>query len=281
MTQRIHDIGTIDQAVLIFGGCYSNLQATRALYDWANNNGFAANQCICTGDMVAYAANPVETVELIREWGVHVIKGNCEQSLAEQADDCGCGFTDGSTCDVLARSWYQFADNQISDSQREWFAALPEFLTFTLADMRFKVVHGAVSSINRFMFASMPANDYADEFSLASADVVIAGHSGIPFTRKFGNYIWHNSGAIGMPANDGQSDTWFSVIAPEEDGGFRIDHHTLSYDFDAAHSAMIDVELTQGYQKALVNGFWPSMDVLPETERQAQGLPLSPLADME
>ena len=34
-------------------------------------------------------------------------------------------------------------------------------------------------------------------------DAIIGGHSGLPFTQTLGSRLWHNPGAIGMPANDG------------------------------------------------------------------------------
>ena len=43
--------------VLVFGGCYSNLQATEALLAEARRRGFSASQMICTGDMIAYGAD--------------------------------------------------------------------------------------------------------------------------------------------------------------------------------------------------------------------------------
>lgn len=59
-------------------------------------------QVICTGDLVAYCAHPQETVELIRDWGIHIVRGNCEESLASGALDCGCGFEEGSVCSTLS-----------------------------------------------------------------------------------------------------------------------------------------------------------------------------------
>lgn len=34
-------------------------------------------------------ADPVATVAVTRDWGVHVIMGNCEESLGWSKNDCG------------------------------------------------------------------------------------------------------------------------------------------------------------------------------------------------
>ncbi|MGC9271648.1 MAG: radical SAM protein, partial [Acidiphilium sp.] len=44
--------------VLIFGGNYSNLQASIALLDAARAHGIAPDHIICTGDIIAYGADP-------------------------------------------------------------------------------------------------------------------------------------------------------------------------------------------------------------------------------
>ena len=78
--------------MLIFGGPYSNLQATIAMQARAAELEIPAKRTLCTGDIVAYCAEPAETIDLIRSWGIHVVMGNCEESLAFSEPDCGCGF---------------------------------------------------------------------------------------------------------------------------------------------------------------------------------------------
>ncbi len=265
-----------EQPLLIFGGSYSNLEATLALKVWAESNGFLPEQCINTGDIVAYCANPFETIELIREWGVHSIQGNVEQSLANDAIDCGCGFESGTTCDTLSRGWFSFANDQVTQDQRRWFAGLPESLSIAYGEYQMHVLHGAVSNINRFMYASLADNDFNREFQLVpEADVVIAGHSGLPFTKSVNNKIWHNSGALGMPANDGTSRVWFSTLEVNMDGSIDFQHHHLDYDAKTTSQRMQDRGLNQGYHTSLLSGLWPSMDVLPAQESQQQGIALT------
>ncbi|OYV85079.1 MAG: radical SAM protein, partial [Acidiphilium sp. 21-68-69] len=91
-----------DGPVLVFGGCYSNLQATRALLEAAKAHEIPPERMICTGDVVAYGADPQACAALIRDHGIATVMGNCEEQLGAGAADCGCGFTEGSSCDRLA-----------------------------------------------------------------------------------------------------------------------------------------------------------------------------------
>ena len=265
--------------LLIFGGNYSNLHATQALKTWADEQGFMPEQIICTGDIVAYCANPQETVDLIRDWigdKGRCIQGNVEQSLAAKSNDCGCGFEEGTTCDILSKGWYDYAQQSISAETREWFASLPETLSFSLANKRVQIVHGAPSEMSRFMFDSMDDAEFVKEFELVNADIILAGHSGLPFTKRVDDgRLWHNSGAMGMPANDGTSNVWFSVLEADDHGDLSFQHHSLDYDFKSASQMMKNHGLTQGYDESLLTGLWPSMDVLPDLEKEQQGIKLS------
>ena len=78
-----------------------------------------------------------------------------------------------------------------------------------------------------------------------------------------------------MPANDGTSRTWFSLLIPERDG-IRVEHHTLDYDHRQAAAKRRAAGLPEGYARALEIGFWPSLDELPPAEITGSGKPLEP-----
>ena len=79
---NVADFGHFEGPLVLCGGPYSNLQATEAMVEAARGR-----PVICTGDVVAYCADPAATVRLVRASGWHVIAGNCEQQIAEGAED--------------------------------------------------------------------------------------------------------------------------------------------------------------------------------------------------
>jgi hypothetical protein len=268
------DTVVTNEPVLVFGGCYSNVQATQALLAEARRLGVPPERMICTGDVIAYGADPHRTLALIRQAGIATVMGNCEESLAADAADCGCGFTPGSTCDRLSAAWFLHASKHVDRSDRQWMAALPRRIDLVLAGHRIAVVHGAPSRINRFVFASMPGPDIAAELALAGAEGVIGGHCGVPFSRHIGACLWHNTGAIGLPANDGTPRGWFSLLTPRADG-IHIRHLPLAYDHRAASQAMRAAGLPTDYADTMETGIWPSFDTLPPTEQASTGRALA------
>lgn len=271
---RREDLGELSGPVLVFGGCYSNLQATQAMQAVAQQMGIAPQQVICTGDVVAYCADPQPTVDLIRQWGITVVQGNCEQSLADGSADCGCGFDPGSSCSLLSVAWYRYASEQVDDSACRWMAQLPQQVHFSLAGRQFCVVHAGLNSNNRFLFASSDDAIFTDELLECDSEVVIGGHCGIPFGRSVAQNqnqrYWLNSGVIGMPANDGTQQGWYLLLTPDGDR-IHSQWQRLDYDAQGAAAQMQQVGLPEPYAQALIDGLWPSVDVLPPTERQQQG----------
>lgn len=267
---------TLHGPALVFGGNYSNLEATRAVLDEARRLGIPPGNVICTGDVTAYCADPLATVEVMRRSGVRVVLGNCEESLGHGADECGCGFAEGSTCDLLAAEWYAFAARMLDDAARAWMRALPRRLDLDIGGCRLAVIHGGAGRINRYIFPSTPSEIKREELDATGCDGVLAGHCGLPFTEVIDGRLWHNAGAIGMPANDGTPRTWYSTLTPRE-GGLQVDIHALDYDFAAAARKMRQVGLSERYALALQTGLWPSCEILPPAERMQSGKALTPL----
>jgi diadenosine tetraphosphatase ApaH/serine/threonine PP2A family protein phosphatase len=206
-----------------------------------------------------------------------LIAGNCEENLAAGALDCGCGFAEGTACDLLSRAWYAHADRQVTKAHRAWMAGLPHRLMVRLPDgRRLAVLHGGASDISRFIFASTPPAELAAEIAATGRDGVIAGHCGIPFVRQVGQGVWINAGSIGMPAHDGTPRIWFAVLTPGE-AGLTVEILPLEYDHAAAAAAMRAAGLPEGYAAALGSGIWPSCDVLPPAERARRGEKLMPV----
>src|SRR5215468_3558632 len=240
----------VDKPLMVFGGPYSNLEATRAVLDEAVRLSISADRIICTGDVVAYGADAAATVDLVRDRVGHVVMGNCEQSLAAGSDDCGCGFPTGSSCERLSATWFAHASRELNNNARAWMADLPRRINIEIGGCRLAVIHGGV-------------------------DMIMGGHCGLPFTQAINRQLWHNAGAIGMPSNDGTPRVWFSLLRAEADG-IVIEHRPLDYDYATAAAKIRGARLPEEYAASLETGLWPTCDVLPLKEIHERGVALEP-----
>lgn len=264
---KIMDLGEISGDMLLFGGIYSNLQALQAFIAQAKHQGIPAQNCIFTGDVVAYCADPYASVQALRGFACPSLAGNCEVQLAQNALDCGCGFEEGSACSMLSVAWYAHANAQVTTDQRAWMGRLPERIIFSHNGLRYAVIHGAASDISGFIWPTTPQSEFASQIAilrgqLGDIDRVIAGHCGIPFQVEIDDVLWVNAGAIGLPAHNGSPQTHYVSIVNN-----TLKINMLKYDVNAAFTAMQTAGLIQGYHDTLKSGYWPSQDTLPADMR--------------
>ncbi len=264
-------IGNLDGKVLLFGGVYSNLQSLEKMMTIAKNENIPSHNIICTGDIVAYCAQPEEVVQTVIDWNIHSIAGNVEIQLREGLEDCGCDFRDGSRCDIFSRQWYPFAQSQLSDSSIKWMNDLTDFIEFDYAEKKCFVVHGSYFETSGYIFHSTDWEEKSKNFEATQADVIIGGHCGLPFSQKNQNKLWLNPGVIGMPANDGTPRVWYMILDLDEQDEISYTHLPYQYDHTKAADLMAENKLTPAYEKTLRTGIWDNCEILPKSETNLQG----------
>lgn len=276
MEKNIKYLGKLKGKVLVFGGVYSNLQALESIKNLAFADGISPENIICTGDIVAYCAQPKECIELIRNWGIHCIAGNVELNLVNDINDCGCNFEDGSRCDVFSRQWYPYLKSQVKQDDIDWLATIPQFLSLAYADKKIAVVHGSYFDTSEFIFKSTDWSIKQRNFDALNADVILAGHCGLPFSHTNEDKLWINAGVIGMPANDGTPRVWYALLDDKnEELNYKICE--MEYDFETAAQMMEGKPLPQAYKETLKTGIWDNCEILPEKEASEQGINLIPI----
>lgn len=266
-------LGTLSGKLLIFGGPYSNLQALTELQSIAKQRGIPPQNIICTGDVVGYCAQPEESMQLVKDWGIHCISGNVEQNIVSGQDDCGCNYTEGGRCDLFSRTWFPYAVRSLSADSVRWMADLPPHLHFHYAGKSVAVVHGSPVEVSEFVFASTPWATKENHFQTTATDIILAGHAGLPFGDVQNNQYWLNAGVIGMPANEGTPRVWY-LLLDDTDGEFSYSFESFTYDHVLANQLMQENELPDAYAKTLLTGIWDNCEILPEAEKALQGVAL-------
>lgn len=271
MDKKIEQLGKLDGKVLIFGGVYSNLQALNALINAAKDLNIPASNCISTGDLIGYCAQPEETISTFKKWNAKSILGNVELQLINDEDDCGCDFTKGSRCDGFSKLWYPFAKGHLSKSSIDYLKTIPDHISFQLGEHSISVIHGSYTNISEFIFKSTSWQLKSPNFKALNCTTIIAGHCGLPFTDTKKNLTWINPGVIGMPANDGTPNVWYATLEIVNEA-LICNHYTLKYDYLEANKLMLKNNLPKAYAQTIINGIWDNTEILPEEETKREGL---------
>lgn len=272
------------EKAFIFCGPYGNFQALQKIIHEAFSQGYRAHEIFCLGDVAAYCAQPRECYRLLAAYNITCIAGNVEEQIASGADNCGCNFEEGSSCDVASAVWFDYTQSQLLESDHVIIKQIAKHnhMVIEVAGKKILLVHGDDQETSKWIFESSDWDTHKQPVFDRHADIdaVVAGHSGLPFVQEKDGKIWANAGVIGMPANDGTTRGWYLTINPSEEG-LDFETHTFDYPFKATQSYMKgdlvptdyrDVMST--YHEALGAGIWPSVDVLPIKEREKTGQPL-------
>lgn len=231
---------------------------------------YAPEQIFCTGDILGYCAQPVECIALMQSWGVRSIAGNVELQLRDGSEDCGCDFSAGGRCDLFSRNWYGYTKAQLRPADIEWLHTLPQHISLRQGERKLLLVHGSWKHTSQFIFRSTAWQTKEEDFTATGAEIIVAGHCGLPFAHRRQNLLWLNAGVLGMPANDGTDRVWFATLEPS--GAFRF--HTLRYDHAVTSSLMRQQGLPAAYAQTLSTGIWDNCEILPPAETAQQGFAL-------
>ncbi|MBN2431864.1 MAG: metallophosphoesterase family protein [Acidobacteria bacterium] len=153
-----------------------------------------AAQVVFAGDLVGRGPNPVEVLRLIRGRGYPVIRGNVERKLVARVDSA-----DGKDAVASRKKNLGWTAACLGPAEWEFLRSLPEELSLEIAGRRVRVVHGSPCSDEDYIFPSITARALADKLKGDRPDVLVCGHSHLPFTRTIGGVRVINCGSLGSP----------------------------------------------------------------------------------
>ena len=253
--------------VAFFGGIYSNYLALEAAIRIATARGVDAMWAL--GDFGAFGPHPDRSVELLQAHGVQAIQGNYEESLSSGAEDCHCGYTDPRD-NHYAQISYDYTCARTSEAHKRWMGTLPLGARLSVGGQRLRLCHGSPRQINEFLWASNTPRPFIDRLLRdEDADLVVCTHTGMHWQRRdaAGRGVV-NVGALGRPANDGQTHVWFTILSARPEGGVEVEFVPVPYDHRRLAAEMAQEGLPAEFIETIETGWWTTcLEVLPAKER--------------
>lgn len=161
-------------------------------------DGREVDAILSAGDVVGYYPYPVETIALFRERRIISIQGNHDRAVLNAGD---------INFNPMARSAVTWTADHIDDRSREFLRGLPRHLSIELDGVRVSMYHGAPFDDDYYLF-----EDEADEslLAMANCDLLVLGHTHVPFIRRHPGGIILNPGSVGQP-RDGDPDPSYAI----------------------------------------------------------------------
>ncbi len=260
---------SMTEQIALFGGVYSNHLALAALLEDAPRRGASAIYCL--GDLGAFGPHPDKVFPLLRDAQIPVVQGNYDNSVGNNLADCQCGYTDPKD-NYFARLSYEYTFQNTARENKLWMRDLPNEIRFTHNGVRVLLCHGSPRQTNEFLWQTTTSAAFLDGlFDSFEADVIVGTHTGLYWHRALpSGRHFINCGAIGRPANDGQTNVWYALLEIGDEKQVEVEFVPLKYDHTSLAAEMRAEQLPNEFIATIETGWWTTcLEVLPMKERSA------------
>jgi len=234
--------------VALIGDIHANLPALEAVLEDAHKHGVEAIWNV--GDMLGYGAFPDEVISLLQNEKVKSIIGNYDLKvlkIQQKKNKWKKG--------IPPEKWVAFnwTYEKLSESSIEYLSSLGKEIRMELEGKRILLVHGSPDSDEEHLTDETPEERLNELTQNADADLIIVGHSHVPFKRKIGNIWFINPGSVGRQS-DGDPRASYAVMILKQQNWLRVTHHRVEYDVEKAVSAIRESELPELFAQMIQQG---------------------------
>jgi putative phosphoesterase len=243
--------------IALISDIHANLHALeRVLADMDRGQAEEAfDEIYCLGDLGGYGGQPNEVQELIMQRGYPTISGNYDQNVGFNGADCGCHYIKPFDIKMSDIS-FSWTKEHTTDANKVWLRGLPMEIRFEVEDKRVLLCHGSPRSNTEYLFENR-SDGYLRQFTKggradAQADVIVFGHTHVPYHRVVDDVHFVNTGSVGRP-KDGDPRAGYCVltITGEEVSSEQV---RLEYDVEGACEALLAVGLPAYFADYLRTG---------------------------
>ena len=210
----------------------------------------APDRTICLGDLAGYGAFPNEVIEAVRSAEIPTLLGNYDDGVAFDRDECGCAYVMPEEIARGDRS-LRWTQSVVTPENKAWLREQPRQLRLEAAGRRVLCVHGSPRRINEYLYEDRPERSLLRMLSGEAADVVLCGHTHLPYQRRVGDIDLINVGSAGKP-KDGDPRAAYAVI--DIGDAVKAAFVRVTYDFEAAARAIESTDLPAEFAEALRRG---------------------------
>lgn len=172
--------------IAILSDIHGNIEALRSIAEsW--------DQLWVLGDLVNYGPNPGEVVDFVRQNVAMVVRGNHDHAVGTGGDPrCSPAFRE------MAQAMQRYTESVLSDDQKAYLRQLPRSAQMEVDGRRFFLCHAAPSD-SLFKYGPTEAAFWTPEAAAVSTDILLVGHTHLPFVMDLGAKRVANPGSVGQP----------------------------------------------------------------------------------
>lgn len=180
--------------IAIISDIHGNLEALKTVLEDIKKRNIT--RIFCLGDIIAKGTHQKECVDLIKENCEIVIRGNCDEFFSQNIDK--------SELTEKSLKRYEWVRSKLNSDTNEYLKNLPYCYEFNMSGRLIRLLHahpekidnmiGNINSFEKYYELFLPSQN---TISQEKADIVIYGHTHVPFMQKIYNRTIINTGSVG------------------------------------------------------------------------------------
>ncbi len=234
--------------IAVLSDIHANLHALQAV--WHDLQAQVPDQVYCLGDLVGYGAYPNEVVQFVRDHQIPTLMGNYDEGVGFDMNDCGCVYKElaQEARGHLSLLWTR---RHTMDENKSYLRSLPMQLRVGERKPRLLMVHGSPRRINEYLYQDRPRATFERLARDAGAEVLLFGHTHLPYERTVAGTLFVNTGSVGKP-KDGDPRAGYVLLKLGRRP--RVEFRRVEYDVEAAARAIRDSDLPGEFALDLLTG---------------------------
>jgi len=241
-------IDGVSMLIAFISDVHGNLPALKAAVDDAKAQG--VNKIICAVDITGYGPFPSEVCTYLAENKIPTISGNYDGKVL---DVIKRGKSAATKLQKKKRELLFWTAKHLKKSARNFLESLPTSIEEEiLPGHKLLVVHGSPLSNDEDIYPSITAAGLSLKLGDTHPDILVCGHTHIPFAKRIGGILIINCGSVGLPV-DGDPRPSYAILSIDD----KTTHaHIIrfSYKIDEVVTALKNTSLPKGVQKDFTEG---------------------------
>lgn len=235
--------------IAVFADVHSNFYSLEAVLKDIESKGI--DRIYCAGDLVGYGPRPNEVIELIKSKKIPTVMGNYDDAIGNMRLICGCDYKDEESLRLGEKSISWTRDNT-SDESKAWLSGLPAEIRETISGYRFLFVHGSPKALNEYLYENT-GDEYLNQLLRENdVDVLICGHTHLPYVKKLKSGLVVNAGSAGKPKHGNPNVTY--VVIDFIDGMLGSDIIEVEYNYEDTASEIESFGLPEEFARIVRTG---------------------------
>ena len=220
----------------IISDIHSNIHALDMVLQDIDDQG--ADVIICAGDLVGYCPFPNEVIDALKDRRAICISGN---------HDRACANLDTFNMNPLAAKAIFWSVKNITEEGMGYLRRLMPSARLNLGGIAAAMFHGSPRMDDEYVFEE---DADAGLLQIAKAEIMISGHTHVPYVKKLPQGILVNPGSVGQP-RDGDPRASYLLF---DERGQEFALRRIEYPTKEAARAVLSAGLPEFLGERLLSG---------------------------